>query len=97
MVSRSFDMASTDNSETPPISSVSTLQPAKDDTKRKVSIITDPPSYAGHDNLGFEGPRRKISQVCPKYFININFLIPYKFVSSNLNILMEGHLEERVF
>lgn len=63
-----------DNSETPPISSVSTLSvSAKDDTKRKVSIITDPPSYAGHDNLGFEGPRRKISQVGPINSIKCSF------------------------
>ena len=52
-----------DNTETPPISTGATLQPAKEETKRKVSIITDPPTYGGHDNLGFDGPRRKISQV----------------------------------
>lgn len=30
--------------------------------RRKVSILTDPP-VGGHDNLAFDGPRRKISQV----------------------------------
>ncbi|CAO1308366.1 unnamed protein product [Diamesa serratosioi] len=30
--------------------------------KRKVSILTDPPGERGQDNLGYEGPKRKISQ-----------------------------------
>ncbi|KAG5676603.1 hypothetical protein PVAND_006426 [Polypedilum vanderplanki] len=30
--------------------------------KRKVSILTDPPSHLAYDNPAFEGPRRKISQ-----------------------------------
>ena len=33
------------------------------DPKRKVSILTDPPVVAAYDNHGFDGPRRKISQV----------------------------------
>lgn len=39
------------------------------EAKRKVSILTDPPSLdktAGYDNLGFDGGRRKISQVSNK-------------------------------
>lgn len=54
-------MTSTDNS-TPSTgdhgnhSTLSTSEP-----KRKVSILTDPPS--AYDNYAFDGPRRKISQV----------------------------------
>lgn len=36
------------------------------EAKRKVSILTDPPSQEKggfYDNLAFDGPRRKISQV----------------------------------
>lgn len=59
----SFDMASNDKpSDTLSHGSLSpSLEP-----KRKVSILTDPPSQENggyYDNLGFDGPRRKISQV----------------------------------
>lgn len=60
-------MASTDSSTagTGDHSNHSTISASE--PKRKVSILTDPPSQhernAGYDNLAFEGARRKISQV----------------------------------
>lgn len=56
-----FDMTSTDNTAVNSNdhgnhSTLSTAEP-----KRKVSILTDPPS--AYDNHAFDGPRRKISQV----------------------------------
>lgn len=54
-------MASTDNSalNSNELGNQSTLSTS--DPKRKVSILTDPPSF--YDNHAFDGPRRKISQV----------------------------------
>lgn len=54
-------MASTENSaaNTGDHGNHSTLSTSE--PKRKVSILTDPPS--AYDNYAFDGPRRKISQV----------------------------------
>lgn len=55
-------MASTQNTT----GDVSQDHSTSTDAKRKVSILTDPPHIqgGGYDNPAFDGPRRKISQVC---------------------------------
>lgn len=68
----SFDMASTDHLAATPLgnggdhSAQSTISASE--PRRKVSILTDPPLHAGGiDNLAFDGPRRKISQVRKRF------------------------------
>jgi hypothetical protein len=62
----SFKMTSQQNPMGGDISDASSpaLSPITE-PKRKVSILTDPPSQlgVGYDNPAFEGPRRKTSQV----------------------------------
>jgi hypothetical protein len=78
----SFNMASSDHSvptsngehhsHTGDHSNQSTIHAPNTETKRKVSILTDPPAHdkvhaerhgGYYDNLAFEGAKRKISQV----------------------------------
>ena len=61
---------------------VNTLS-SSNEPKRKVSILTDPPHVqsGGYDNPAFDGPLRKISQVCSmKHADDLSILNSNKFL-----------------